>query len=211
MPISIAKAQAEALNDGFIDTLGESPTSFEPVRLGITEKVLIQYAAEFKLALEKSIESNQVVGSGELIDTIRSIVVDESTLQIWMNDYFDFPNKGVKGVNSSKNAPASPYKFKTYGMNEAGRQSIEAYIQSGRAKIENVGRTKKTTVGLERKRLSLIDSQTETMIYLIKRFGIKATNYFDETVKQVFSDFEKKIAESLGADVIWQMDKLNKK
>ncbi len=211
MPISISKAQAAAISDGSLDVGGEDINSIEPVTLSITEKVLVQYLAEFKLKLSELINSRQVVGSGNLDSTIRTVVVDESTIQLWMNDYFDYPNKGVKGVKSSRNAPNSPYQYKNYGMSDAGRQSIKQYIQSGRAKIANVGRTKQTTVGLERKRLSLIDTQTNQLVYMIKKYGIKATAYFDDAFKEVFKDFEVKMAEALGADFVWQLNKLNKK
>jgi hypothetical protein len=50
MPISINKAQQQALSDGFLDT-SASDTDAKAIRLGITEKVLAQFGAEFALAL----------------------------------------------------------------------------------------------------------------------------------------------------------------
>ena len=138
MPISIARAQQEALNElgGFAE---DAPG---PVRLGITEKVLAQYGAEFQLALERNISERQVVNTGELASNISFRIVDGDTLQVSLPEYFDYPNKGVKGVKSSRNAPGSPYQYKNYGMSKEGRRSIREMIQRGKAKIANVRQDK---------------------------------------------------------------------
>jgi hypothetical protein len=102
-------------------------------------------------------------------------------------------------------------------MSPDGRKSIKQYIQSGKAKVSSTMNDKARGIGLERKgvkfaeKKSLIDRQVDNMIYMIKRFGIKKTNYFTDTVKQVFADFEVQMGEALGYDVKINLESLNKK
>ncbi len=206
MPISIAKAQQQALDEGLLDNLGTEQGA--PVRLGITEKVLAQYGAEFLQVMGKLVNERKVVASGDLTSEASFRVVDGNTLQIIVPNYFDYPNEGVRGVNSSRNAPGSPYKFKTYGMNKEGRDKIRDYIRSGRAKIANVQQDKAFGIGLEGKRKPLLEARTDTMIYMIKRYGIKATNYFNDAIKQTFKDFELKMSEAVGADIVFTLQKI---
>ena len=42
-------------------------------------------------------------------------------------------------------------------------------------------------------------------------FGIKKTNYFTDTIKSVFADFEQQMGEALGYDVKINLESLNKK
>jgi hypothetical protein len=130
-------------------------------------------------------------------------------MEILFPSYYDFPNQGVKGVKSSKNAPLSPYKFKNYGMNEEGRRSIAKYIEDGHAKIATVVKTKDKALGIgrEKKHLSLLDKKVNELIYLIKRFGIKRTGYLDETIGIVFKDFEATMTEAVGRDIILTIEK----
>ena len=99
-------------------------------------------------------------------------------------------------------------------MNDEGRESIRQYIQSGRAKIATVTKTKDKAlgIGLEKKKLSLIDAQTNQLVYLIKRFGIKKTNYFTDALNATFGkDFELKMSEAFGKQIVFTLEKLNRK
>ena len=208
MSINISKAQAEAL--GELEGFGEERDN-APVSLTVTEKILVQYGAEFKLELALQMKAAKVTGSGKLEDSIIPQILNEGTkLQIKMLDYYDFPNKGVKGVKSSKNAPGSPYQYKNYGMNAAGRKSIKDYVRSGRAKIASTSGDKARGIGLERKGVSLLDVKTNTLIYLIKAYGIKTTKYFDKAFEKVFKDFEIVVAEAVGRDIVITLDRINK-
>jgi hypothetical protein len=57
-------------------------------------------------------------------------------------------------------------------------------------------------IGIEGKRKSLIDARVDTMMYLIRRFGVKATNYFTKTVNESRDDIQLIIAEAVGKDII---------
>lgn len=212
MPINLNRAQSEAALKG-VGTKGE-------FQLLVAENVLEQYGAEFKRKIGELMNQRQVVGSGKLLDSITPIIIEEgpnTTLQIRLLDYYDYPNQGVKGVRSSKNAPKSPYRYKNYGMNEEGRASIKQYILSGKAKVSAVRNDKAAGIGLERKGISqkpkksLIDKQTDQLIYMIKKYGIKATNYFTDAFKDTMKDFEVTMSEAVGRDIVLTLELLNKK
>lgn len=203
MPISIAQAQKAVQN---IDLGGESRDNF--IVFNVSTNILEQYGIEFMQNLGKFGNQKNVVASGNLLSESFWKVTEDNTLQIWLPDYFDYPNEGVKGVKSSSNAPGSPYQFKNYGMSTKGRANIKRYIKSGHAKIANV--QKSNPVGREKKHLSLIDVQTNTLIYLIKRFGIKKTEYFNKALTETFKDFEQKMSEAIGQDIIISLEKLNR-
>jgi hypothetical protein len=206
MSISISKAQADALAE--LGSFGEDRLG--PVPLTVLQKILVQYGSDFAIELAESMKQKEVFGSGKLADSIIPEVNEEgNTLTIRMLNYYDFPNKGVKGVKSSANAPTSPYQYKTFGMNREGRKSISDYVLSGRAKIRNVRKDKAVGIGLERKGVNALDSKINTLIYLIKAYGIKTTNYFDDAFDKVFKDFGVIAAEAVGRDIVITIQRLN--
>lgn len=213
MPTNLRKAQQDAISSGFLNQIGEN--KFE---IAVATNLLEQYGEEFAKVLADNINQRGLTSSGALADNIfPQMSNNNQTLTVRVLDYYDFVNEGVKGVRSSKNAPGSPYKFKNYGMSPEGKKSIKQYIQSGKAKVSSTINDKARGIGLERKgvraaeKKSLIDRQVDNLIYMIKRFGIKKTNYFTDTVKQVFADFEVQMGEALGYDVKINLEALNKK
>jgi len=160
------------------------------------------------------IVSNQVnnVASGKLLDSFEfQVTNDGNTLLLYLADYFDYTNVGVKGVRSSRNAPSSPYQYKNYGMSQEGRRSIRSYIESGKAKITTVQRQGLRPTNREKKQLSLIELKTQTLIYMIKRYGIKATHYLDKTIEMTFKDIGEKLGEAVAKDITYTINTLNKK
>lgn len=206
MPINIAAAQQKALSSGFLNDIGSNEIPFET-----TTSVLEQIGKFFVENLGKRINQKQVVASGKLLSETTFRIINDDTLQIIMPDYFDYVNEGVKGVKSSKNAPNSPYQFKNYGMSDAGRKSIKVYIQSGKAKVETVRASKDKALGIgrEKKHLSLIDLQTNKLIFLIKRQGIKHTGYFDLALQDTLKDIEDALAQAVANDIVVSLNKLN--
>ena len=207
MSINFAQAQAEALAD--LGSVVESRKGFETF---VADNILKQYALEFQNALERFLNEREVVGSGKLRDSIYP-EFNEDGFTITMLDYYDYPNEGVRGVKSSKNAPGSPYKFKSlYKMSPEGRESLKEYILSGRAKVSNV----KKAVGTEKKKISgdkkksLIDMQVDNLIYLIKKYGIKRTDYFNDAFETVFANFSEDMAKAYGRDVALSLKLIGK-
>ena len=205
MSINIRKAQNEALASGF-DFGGDNITEFT-----VVNSVLEQYAAEFLKNISYYANNKKVVSSGDLINSMVPEIVEGNgsiVFRLKMIDYYDFPNEGVKGVRSSRNAPKSTYRYKNYGVPQSMKDSLKKYIQSGKAKITSVMNDKALGKGGERKGLrfagkkTLIDTQVATLGYLIKRFGIKSTNYFTDAFNKTFEDFEVKMFEAVESGII---------
>ena len=213
MAVSIAQAQ-KAYN------FSEGSTDY--IRFTNATNAFEQFGIKFIKELAVSADKNKVVASGELLRNVEyKISEDGKSMQIMIADYFDYPNEGVKGWGSSKNAPNSPYQYKkgkrngkpNYNaiLNSGFGKSISKYIDQGHAKIANVQNDKAKGIGLEKKKLSLQETGTLTLMYLIKRYGVKATHYFDEAVKETFKDFEFKMSEAIGKDIIFTIEKINRK
>ena len=197
MAKSISQAQSE--NARFLDGVNENISDYsDKATLTAMELIFADYAEQFKDEITAQLNRKQINASGNLESNIQPIVYDNGTgFEIRMLDYYDFVNKGVKGVKSSRNAPNSPYKYKNYGMSVEGRASIKRYIESGKAKVS----IKQKAVGYENKNISLIDAQVNTMVYNIKKYGIKQTGYFDAAIEKVFKNFSTKISQAIGKQI----------
>jgi hypothetical protein len=210
MPISIKGALNRRISASELAAETESAEgliSFDEVT-----NVLEKYAILFEQNLSKVSRDVKNVASGDLLDSFDyQISPDGNTLQLFLADYYDYTNKGVKGVKYSSNAPLSPYQYKNYGMSADGRRSIKKYIQDGKAKIRDIEKTQYKRAGLEAKKTSLIDTQVDNLIYLIKKHGIKATYYLDKTIEITFKDIGEKLGEAVAKDITFTINTLNKK
>jgi hypothetical protein len=172
----------------------------------ISENRFKDIAGKFFLQIQKSATKNNVVASGRMLSdenfkyTITPKPDGSTIIDLFMIYYADFVNQGVQGVKSNVNAPRSPYKFKNLGMSASGRKSILEYITSGKAKVTDVTKTKYGKVGIERKsketpsQEEINQREAERMIYLIKAFGIKETNF----IREAWNEFKKEFGNDLG-------------
>ncbi len=214
MSININKAQADFLREG--GDLGGT----DIMEFGVVAGVLEQYGADLLKNISYFGNNKGVVGSGDLLSSMVPEITEENGVDIFrlrMLDYYDYPNQGVKGVNSSSNAPGSPYQYRNYGMSSEGRASLKRYILSGKAKIRSVQNDKALGKGGEKigvafsSKKTLIDKQVDTLAYLIKRFGIKKTNYFTDAFNKTFQNFEVDMMEAAGRDIVITFNRLNKR
>ena len=215
MPISFSTAKNKAAAQSkAIGGLGSSKDEFKAF-IAIT--MLEQYADEFINELKNNIKQKQLFSSGDLGNIGVEFSEEGKSFKILMQDYYDFVNEGVKGVRSTKNASTSPYKFKNYGMNADGRASIKKYILSGKAKVRETKGDVARGVGLEKKGIAhkpkkaLIDSQVDNIIYMIKKYGIKKTDYFTDAFEKVFANWEQDIAQAYGEDIALSLSLKTKK
>ena len=214
MPISISQSQKKVMASG-----GQAAdidiASTETIKLNIPALFLFKkYGDIFLEAIAESIKKNNVSASGGLINNIKVPIKDDgSGLSIYMPDYYNYPNKGVKGVQYSKNAPDSPFQYKTYKMPKSARSSLKKYIQLGKARITTVQGTndKALGIGREKKGIDLMETKVNALVYLIKKHGIKATHYFDEAINEVKKQLTPDLLEVIGLTIIVQVGKPKKK
>lgn len=203
----ITKSQTINLENGFVQSVGQ--TGFQKLDLSILDKLLKDTAEKFKDNLIANIQRKQITGSGEMEKNITFTLTEESSgikvLEIYLVDYAKFVDKGVKGWGSTRNAPSSPYQFKTKGMSQEGRNSIKRMIESGKYKTLSVRNTK--SVGYEKKNKSLIDQRVDSVVYLIKKYGIKTRSFITDAVEKTFKDFQTKIADEFAVNIAVQITK----
>lgn len=209
MPITFAQSQSKLLQTDWLDFNADEEAMYI-----VIEDTLSQYGELFLKNLEKYANERQVVATGNMISKTKVNVIEgngSQILRISLPYYFDFVNEGVKGVKSTKNAPKSPYRFKTLtGMSAEGRRSLKKYIQSGKAKVRLVDKPVGTeTKGkrLQGKKKQLIERQLDQLIYNIKKYGIKATRFFDDAFEDTFKDLDVVISQQIGKTIAISIEK----
>jgi hypothetical protein len=153
------------------------------------------------------LDKKDIIATGG-IDKVR-FEIDESdansvTLNIFFPYYATFVDKGVKGVKSSANAPDSPYQFKNYGMNSQGRASVKRWLDSGKAKVTATDVKRYGSVGGERKfsKISEADSKLNTLIYNIKKYGIKKRDFINPVLNETLDGASKELSDILGKEIV---------
>lgn len=214
MAKSISQLQNEILS--FLDTLGESKELFTRVQdLKGLEKAIGEVVGEFIKQVQENLEKAGKIDTGALATDITQSEWDGSSISIGYPaesaaaKYYDFVNKGVKGVKSGQPAD-SPYSFKNDRPSFAMQLAIAKWYRRnagfGRRETQ-----KKNLSALQRKRKKLLKVTNEadrlkSLAYAtsinIKRRGLKKTGYFDNAVQKYFgSNFNKLIAKVVGKEI----------
>ena len=137
--------------------------------------------------------------------------------------YYDFVNKGVKGVGGENAKPKTikadtPYQYKTKRPNKKMIDSIFKWYQLGKAKARTDTQKRNLTAEqTKNKRLKDVATKPYTLMEIatmtaiaIKRDGLKTTSYFDNAVKKVFDEkFYETMGKALGNDVKLQIIQIN--
>lgn len=211
MAKSIKQLQADLLSDGLLNELGAKRSDVN--QLPVLEQLLIRSAANFILKVKENIEVLGISDTGALSDDISSgdLVRQGNVYSIEMGypagskaaKYYDFINKGVKGVQSG--TPNSPYAFKNLGVSRSFQNNISAWIKRNNIKGD-VSITKRQS---KRQSLSKMVSQStrqKSLAYVvarsIKKKGLKKTGFFDSAVNSFFgNDFTTAVSKIIGQDV----------
>jgi len=204
MALSISQSQKK--NIDFLETTGESVTKFD---LSGLEKVLADSFQLFVKNWGDIVNQKQIIASGDIETNLEFDIIEESDgvrMQIRIPEYSKFVDKGVKGLKSSKKAPKSPYKFKTWGMSAEGRASVNRWLQSGKAKTKVSDIKKYGAVGYEKKSTkNPQQAKLDRVVSAIKAGGIETRNFIDPTIKKSFKDLNVKIAREIGRQVTIQI------
>lgn len=203
--MSISKAQANAIADGFLNSLGERP--MKEGEMPVIEQLLKNFGADFITTAQENLKNNGSIASGAINDIRMNFTKFGTNYTISLgypktepaSKYWDFINKGVKGTKNIKADSKTPYKFKQ------GKKSIpisvaEKWLGYNKLKVTAVKPYRK--LGVEQKALDSKKSLAYVLARSIHRKGIKSTHYFDNAKKETFGkNFYEVMEAALGKDI----------
>lgn len=203
MPVSISKAQSQALNSGFFSTLGSDKDSFAGLDITNTAQALAEVAADFVIDATDNLNKDDKVSSGHLSDSIVSLPLrmmgQTIVADVKAADYYDFVNKGVRGTQGGGN---SPYSFKNNKVGKKMMQEIRKWVIREGIRARNVKRgiTHRETAGRK-----ITDTSTKTAYAIaasVKRKGLKRTGFWDDALVSLKQEISDKIGAAFKVDVV---------
>lgn len=207
MAKSILQSQLDNLD--WLESTGSQ--QFKRLNLKGIDVVLEKRMRLFEQEFRNNITKYNVNSSGNMQDSLEYDIVDnadEKILNIYFAPYAKFVDKGVRGWGSSRNAPDSPYTFHNpakKSSNGAFRKSITESIRSGRLKSRASDVKKYGAIGQERKskdKKTPLDRKVDTAMFLIRKYGIKKTNFLTKAIDKSFKGLEKEIADELSDEIL---------
>lgn len=210
---SIEQAQ-KALGKDF-DLGGES--SQGALKLDAVEKVMYDAANKFISLAQQRINAKGKVDRGNMSDISVSTIIkngNQYALTIGYHDsnpaskYYDYQNKGVKGLTSNK--PNSEYYFKTLKVSKGMVQAILEWYLRHKNYIKNEDQRKGLSpLQIKRKTISNVADPKIRLRKLakntaerIKERGIPRVGFFADNIDKAFGqDFKAKLSQALGQDI----------
>jgi hypothetical protein len=199
--MSISKAQAAALAEGFLDDLGSERGEFQPREL-YTELFLI--VGELIEAAQNNLNKANRISSGALSE---SLIADDPkkngnvvSVDVLMNFYGAFVNKGVKGTRAGHSTAG--YSFKNEVVSRSMLAAIASWIEKARIKTRTVNKYKgygKHEV--KQKTIAQFDA-TYAIARSIKQHGLKPTGFMDNAISEASDKIEKRLGAALVIDVL---------
>jgi hypothetical protein len=212
--MSITKAQASALAEGFLNTLGEQP--MKQGEFPIIEKLLLDFGGDFIKNAQKNLNANNSIASGKINDIRMNFTKFGTNYTISLgypksepaSKYWDFINKGVKGTKNIKADAKTPYKF------NPSKKSIPIAVAQGWLgynKLKVVAVKPYRKLGVETKATDEKKSLAYVLARSIHRKGIRSTHYFDDAKKETFGkNFYEVMEVALGKDIQIKIKQIGK-
>jgi hypothetical protein len=203
--MSLAKAQAAAIEEGFLDLLAEDKNNFSNATFETVADTLGYLAVKYIDVLRGEMDKKDVVSSGKLADSMKPTEVELNgttyTIGILAKDYASYQDEGVDGWAKSQ---GSRFKFKTKGVNPQGEmvKSIKDWLSREGASARNV------KVGIssrERKGMKVQDATTKaavTTAYMVKKYGIKPSHFWRDATENMVVYVQSSLGAALKIDII---------
>lgn len=186
-------------------------------KLNAVEKVMYDAATKFIGLAQQRINAKKKVDRGNLSDISVSTIQktgNKYSLTIGYDksnpasEYYDFQNKGVKGIKSGQ--PNSLYKFRTLSVSKNMVEAILQWYLRHKNYIRNEDQRKglsplqikrKTIANVADPKIKLRQLATNTAKN-IKKKGIGRVGFFDDNLDKAFGqEFQAKLAQALGQDI----------
>ena len=210
------QAQAAAAREGFYETVGLDPASFENARLNTLEATIGQYALEVIEAAQANLDAEDKVSSGNLASSFELKKVGSGkkfAIEVWAADYLKFVDLGVQGYDATKNInTTSPFRYKREGkpipVNVIEKWIIRNRLSASAKDVKKYGGIKK-----ERKAIASNISR-RTLAFMIgrsiKKKGLERTGFWTKAWDATFKDFNEQIAKAVGSDIQITLQTMNK-
>jgi len=221
----MTKQQAEQIANGFIGSLGGNYNLVNPNDFPIVEQILLKYGFEFTKEARTNLYKSNSISSGGLVDMSLPQVYQETngySLQVGypigskQDKYFDFVNKGVRGVGGTNARPkknSGDYSFKSPYANKKMALAILLWLR--KASRQTIKYAPVSNLEKKRKKLGKMLNDAESKKRLayaissgIKRDGLRATYYIDKAIKSTFNqEFISSLSVALQGDIVIQIRK----
>jgi hypothetical protein len=225
MAKSLKQVQDELLTTGYLDTLADDPVDpgSAPTNNAVSD-LIIKLAGEFVIAVQENLDRLGKVSTGGLTDGVSAGDLVQSgstyTLEIGYdkNDpsakYWDFVNKGVRGIRSGQPA-SSPYQFRKLSAPPVMVEAIKGWLRVNGIAARNEDQRENLS-RLQQKRRNIAAEQDPqgdfayAIALAIKRRGLPYTGYFDQAVNAYFGKtFAQAVAKAATFDVRVAVRKFN--
>jgi hypothetical protein len=200
---TIAQAQAKLGGRSFTGT-GISKGVFMPKEdMALASQMVAEYVKEFESRVATELDRVGRVDTGDLASSIRYETTETANgliIEVYVNDYYKFVDKGVRGVGRGNINTTSPYKFRFLNPSKSHVAAIRKWIARNGIKSRAADVQKYGTVGRENRqpqdlRLAKIIARS------IKSKGLRRTGFWTDSINETFKDFDVKMSQALGIDV----------
>jgi hypothetical protein len=204
--MSISRAQAQAIADGFLNTLGEKP--MKEGDMPVIERLLKDFGADFITTAQKNLNKNNSIATGAIDDIRMNFTKFGTSYTISLgypksepaSKYWDFVNKGVKGTKNIKADSKTPYKFNP-SKSSVPVAPIQKWLSYNKLKVVSIKKYNKR-FGVEKKALNDKRSLAFALAKSIHKKGLRSTHYFDNAQKETFGkNFYEIMEAALGKDI----------
>jgi hypothetical protein len=197
---TIAQAQAKLGGRAFTGT-GISKGVFMPKEdMALASQMVAEYVKEFESRVATELDRIGRVDTGDLASSIRYETTETAKgliIQVFVNDYYKFVDKGVRGAGANSINNTSPYKFR---KKMPPIEPIRKWIARNGIRARATDVKKYGAVGRENRQ-----PQDKSLAYIIARSikskGLVRTGFWTDSIQETFKDFDVKMSQALGIDV----------
>lgn len=200
MAKSISRAQAEALADGFFDTLGSAKDGIAAEK---TLGSIIMLAGDLVTQAQENLNKADRVATGALSNSLKVLNPEMAAGVIRVDvealDYYKFIDAGVKGTKGGQSAKGYSYKDKMPPVNVIRkwviREKLKYRTPTGGKPISK----------REKKRSGITDTSQRTAFIIARAIftkGLKRTNFFTKAVNSTKAKARDSLSKAFKIDII---------
>tara|TARA_R110000868_G_scaffold320501_2_gene581381 strand:+ start:312 stop:962 length:651 start_codon:yes stop_codon:yes gene_type:complete len=213
------KAQAQAIKDGFIASLGGKYDDVDKDNFPLIERILFDIGVEFTMKAKENLRKSKAIASGQLFDISVPQVYQNAfggyTLEVGYpigskaDKYYDYVNKGVRGTDNNRQNAGTPYTFKS-NKKSIPVKPIQDWLKLNKSRTTSISKYSKLNV--ERKAIKDKKSLAFAIAKGIHKNGLKATRYFDDALKILKDkDFLDALSQALEGDIVIKLSSIQNK